>query len=402
MATVEYAALVVLVSVAAAAGGAAVARGEVATAVGDGLRRALCLVQSGDCLHPDGPQPCVVRSDTRAQDRRASVAVVRLADGRSVVREVRSDGTVAVTEVLSDEAGGAVVLGVRGTLHGRGVEANGEVGARGRIGYGRRFVVADGAAADRLIGRLGDDAPAVGGAVTGITRFLLDRDDPADERFAELGGRAEAIGVLQALGLEAGATALAGAAGGVRVERRTGRRAVLLRLHRELAATLGAPLGLAGVGGGRADEVVVETAFDRSGRATSLTVAGSGSIRGDASIHGLDAGGGDRVEAEARLDLADPVARELLEDLVERAGSADPQALGAARALGARIADRARIDVRTYATDRTEQVSGGRLGFVAEVGYEEVTALESARLVAAHGREPGLDWARRLDCVASA
>ena len=59
----------------------------------------------------------------------------------------------------------------------------------------------------------------------------------------------------------------------------------------------------------------------------------------------------------------------------------------------------ATADLRAYATDRSEQVSGGRVALGAELGYERVTAIETARLVAAAGREPGLGWSRRLDCL---
>jgi hypothetical protein len=403
MATVEYAALAVLVSVVTAVGGAAVGGERIPLAVAAQMRLALCLVQGGDCLGPGGPRPCVVRTDRSAEDRRVSIAVLRLADGRTVVREVRSDGSVAVTVLLSDQAGGALMAGGRLLWRGRGVQAGAEAGAGARAVYGRRFVVADGAAADRLIARLREEDPKVGGAVGGIARFLLDDGDPADERSVELGGRAEAAGVLEALGIKASAGGPAGVAGGVRVDRRTGERTLVLRLDRGLAATLAAPLGLARAGGGRTDEVLVETTYDRRGRAVALAVTGSAAVHGDVAAGGAGSRGGDRVEAQARLDLADPTARALLDDLVARAQHADAvAATAAARALAVRLADQARIDVRTYATSRTEKVRGGRVALLGEAGYEHTTLVESARLVAAHGREPGGGWSPRLDCVLAA
>jgi hypothetical protein len=107
----------------------------------------------------------------------------------------------------------------------------------------------------------------------------------------------------------------------------------------------------------------------------------------------LEAQGGDRLEAEARLDLADPSTRALADALIS-----DPS-LAAARALARRIADRARIDVRLYATAHEERRRGASVSFVGKLGIEQVDSTDTARLVAAAGREPGLGWARRLDCV---
>lgn len=401
MATVEYAALVVLVSLVTAAGGAAVDAQRIPRALAAQVGRALCLVQGGDCLGRGAPRPCVLRADERSRETRVSILVGRFADGRTVVREVRSDGSVAVTVLLSDEAGGAVAVGARLRWRGRGVAADAEASAKVRGAFGRRFVVSDGAAADRLVAQLAADDPPALGAVGGIAAFLLGRADAAHERSVELGGRAQAEGVLAAIGLEARADVLAGVAEGVRVDRRTGERTVVLRLDRAMGATLAAPLGLR-AGGERADELVVEIAFDRGGAPLSLTVAGATAVHGDAAIREFDASGGDRLEVEARLDLSDPAARALAGDVLDRARSADPAALAAARALAKRMADRARIDVRVYEMDRSERASGGALALGAEAGFEVVHTTESARLVAAHGREPGLGWSQRLDCVAPA
>lgn len=401
MATVEYAALVVLVSLVTAAGATAVGGERIALGVAAQARRALCVVQGGDCHGPGGPRPCVVRADTSSRDRRVSIVVLRLGDGRSVVREVRSDGSVVVTVLLSDQVGAGAVWGARGTWRGRGVQANAEASVSARGGFARRYVVPDGAAADRLITRLRDEDPPVGGAVAKTVGFLLGREDAAEERLVTFGVRGEASGALEALGLKAQAAALGDSAAGVRVNRRTGERSVVLQFDRGLEAELGAPLGLR-AGMGRALEVRAEMAFDRQGQAVSLTLAATGAIRGELAAGGLESGGGDRLDAEARLDLADPTARALLADVLARVRSGDGSAMGPARALGARIAERARIDVRAYATDRSERISGGRAAYVAELGYEKVDVVESARLVAAYGREPGGPWTRRLDCLVSA
>jgi hypothetical protein len=265
--------------------------------------RALCLVQGGDCLGRDGPEPCVVREDERSRRTDVSIVALRLADGRTVLREERSDGTVAVTVSLADEAGGR---GRRGRAPARPRararrqrEATASLGVR----FGRRFVAEDGAAADRLIRRLADEDPPAGGAAVGAGRFLLGRGDPADERSVTLEGRAEAVAALSALGLEARGEGLAGAAEGVRVARRTGERTVVLRVAGSTGVALGAPLGL-DVGAGRDRSLTVEATFDRRGTPIELTVAASRALAGKAALDRVGAVAGARASTPRRASTS--------------------------------------------------------------------------------------------------
>jgi len=399
MATVEYAALAVLVSLVTAVGGAAVDAERIPVAVARQLTRALCLVQGGDCLGRDGPRPCVVREDERGRRVDLSVLALRLADGRTVLREERSDGTVAVTVSLAGEAGGGIVAGGRVRTDGRELGASGEAIAWAGVRFGRRFVVAGAAAADRLIARLAAEDPPAGGAARGAARFLLDRDDPADERSVEITGRAEASAALSALGLRARAEGLAGAAEGLRVARRTGERTVVLRVERHLAAALGAPLGLQ-ARGAEDRGLTLEATFDRHGVPVELKLAAGRALHAGGRLDRVGgARGGVRVDTEARLDLADPTARALAARLLDRLTSLDGDALASARAVGERMAATARIDRRRYATTHDERTKGHRIAFLAELGAEVVHESTTARLVDAAGYEPGLGWTRRLDCL---
>jgi hypothetical protein len=138
----------------------------------------------------------------------------------------------------------------------------------------------------------------------------------------------------------------------------------------------------------------VELALDRRGSPSTLTVRAARGVHGEAELGPWRSGGGDLVEAEVRLDLADPELRSLARSLLT------PRALSAARALAARLAARARIDVRLYETDRRESVKGATGGlFLLKGGVEVIEVVRTGRLVDAAGREPGLGWARRLDCV---
>jgi hypothetical protein len=394
MATVEYVALIVLVCAALAIGSAAADAGALGGAVTAQMRRALCLVTGGDCLGPGGPAPCVVRADGRARDARVSVIVLRLRDGRHVLREERSDGTVRVTVAHGDAVGVGLGAGARLALGRRAVDASAELAGDAEATSGRAYVLPDGAAADRLIERLEREDPPIGGGLAGLLAFARGEEEGGeDERFTTVGGAADAKAALRALGIEVGASALDERTVGVAVDRRSGTRTVALRLASEITAVLGASLG--GLGKVREGSVDVALTFDRDGRAVALTVR---RVAGRATVlrlPGLVHRRGDRLELEARLDLADAHARRLIDRLVD--GD-----LGAARALAGRLAARARLDARVYRTRRDARTIGGSIAIGARVGGEVTTVVDSARLVDAVGREPGQGWMRRLDCVSVA
>jgi hypothetical protein len=375
-----------------AAGGTALPSADaIPRAVRDGFVRAFCLVSGGDCLSGP-PRPCVVGSDERSHERRAAIAVVRLADGRTVLREERSDGTVAVSVEDVARAGAALQGGARLTFGDKGLKAVASLALDGRGGEGRRFLLPDARAADALIARLAKEGP-------GVQRLLAGGGGPApDEEWwvAGAGGRVEAE--MQGLGFGAAAGARNAGVIGIRRRPRTGERTVVLRTDGDVVATLTAPFGRAGVGSPQ--RVAVEVAFDAADRPLALTVRGARGIEREARLGPHRAHGADLVEAEARLDLADPVAARQARALVEalRDGS-PPRALAAGRALGERLVAQARVDVRMYETERRSHVSGGSAGGLLEFGYEVVEETRSARLVAAWGREPGTGWMRRLDCV---
>src|ERR1700750_611102 len=96
--TVEYIAVLLLVTLVLGGGTAAASSGagaDITTAVPHQVMRALCIVTGGNCDRDTAP--CVTGSATDAKSWSATVAVVRLGHGRVLVRERRSDGTETVT-----------------------------------------------------------------------------------------------------------------------------------------------------------------------------------------------------------------------------------------------------------------------------------------------------------------
>ena len=394
-ASLEYVAVAAVVAVVLVAGGALAGAGAVPQAVASQVHRAYCLVAGGDCLGPGGPRPCVVRTRDHTREKRLKAVVARLGDGRTVLREDRSDGTVAVTLVDMAEATGGPKAPVKVEIGGKGVGAlvGGQLG--GRLTAGRRWIVADDAAAKRLVDRLEKDGAPVGAVGREMVRFLMDDAGGANERFARFGGVAEASAVIEGLGIGGvRAEGLASLALGVRIDRATGHRTFELAGDRELFAQLAAPL--ARVAGGLDRDIGVDLETGPGGTPVALTVRRTAEVHGEVRFGGTRASGGDRLEAEARLDLADPGARALVAELVGRARHADPAAFRAAARLAGRLAGQARIDVRLYATKRAERRGGGSL---FDLGYETSDRTETGRLIAATGREPGQGWARRIDCV---
>jgi hypothetical protein len=388
VATVEYAALAVLVSLAVVVGGAAADAPAIGAAVGGQLRRAYCVVAGGDCFARGGPRPCVVRSDSKLAENRVSLALVRLRDGRTVLLEELSDGSFRVSLTLSSGGGAGIELGADVRILGRTVRAGVDAEAGGDIGYGQTFVVADAAAARRLVERLEADGPPVGGAVPRLVEFLRGRgDDGEAERTAVVSTRAEAQAALEALGLGPRAGVLRGITGSVRLDRRTGDRTIGLRLGGELLGSLGAALAQASAGA--VSSAGAELVLDRDRRPRELVVRGVGGVHGEARMLSGGVAAGDLREIQARVDLTDPQVRALADRLL----GGD---LGAVRAFGEHLAREARIDVRHFALTRDQDSFGGRAG---GVGVQHHRLRETARLVAAEGRETGLGWSRRLDCV---
>jgi hypothetical protein len=382
--SVEWVALLgvvggVFAAAAAAAPGVAPA---VPRAVGATFERAFCLVSGGDCLS-GRPRPCVVRSRERTRERRASLALVRLADGRTVLREERSDGTVVLTVEDTASAGTSDRLEVRMAIGGHRI--NGSAGVRGgvRLGRGRRFVLPDAAAADRLLARLGEERAGARGVVAG-------QDLAGGERWWAVTHETQAKAALRLNRLGADVRLDGSTVAGVR-ERPSGERTLVLRTDSELVAALTGPL--ARVGAVAPGHASVELALDRDRAPVSLTVRVARGVQGEVRLGPWRSRSGDLLEAEARLDLADPVVRSQAASLLS-----PRRALPAARALAERLADWARIDLRVYETDRSESVKGAS-GGPLKLGYEVVEVVRSGRLVDAVGREPGLGWTRRIDCV---
>src|SRR4051812_1698716 len=354
------------------------------------VRRALCVVTGGEC--EVDRRPCVVGARQVEDDGAVDLAVVKIGSRELVLREARSDGTVAVTFVRDRRAGLALGAGVGGHLRigrrrlGVGVEAQATVLAA--LGGGTTWVLHDARAADRLMRRL-----IVDGA-----RALGRRVVP--------GGRPDATGApapASTSSQRALAVTLGGAAGpallgadltlssedvaGATTERATGRRTFVVRRRNGLVGSVTRAGRLAG----GLDETYTVT-VDRGGQPRDLGV-----------VRGGDLQGGGRWEAETHLDLSHEgnaaVARDFLREVVAprpRVGRVVP----VSAALRRRLESDGVRDERTYAlrSDARGLGLGGGSGLI-RLGGEYERRQRRLRLVRARQRGPDGLWRTRTDCL---
>jgi hypothetical protein len=410
-AAVEYVGLLALVAIVLGAG-ALLGGGEaVASAVGRGMQRALCVVRSGEC--DLDIRPCVVSAGGVEDDGSVDLFIVRLGSDEVVLREDRSDGTSAVTFARLRRAGVELSTGVGGHLQlGRrrlrmGTQASATVLAL--LGKATTWKLPDRASAARLVDRIVVDSPR------DLARRILDRGRPAggdapapSVRTATKGAGVTLAGSARRAGLELGAEDIAGAS----VDD-TGRHTYLVRRRNGLTFSFGTSVSRLGEAGHSGDELYTVTT-DRRGRPVDL-----GILRGDELRAGADlprtvqpaAGFLDvptsvhrRWETEEHLDLTDADSLAVAQGFLGQVISPRPhlgRLVAVSSALRRALDERGVLDARTYAISDGSTSGFGLGARVAKgvVGADYARSSHSARLVAAVQRGRDGLWRRRTDCV---
>ena len=100
---VDYVGVLLLVTVVLGAVALVADASGVPQAVDHQLLRALCIVRGGECEQDRAP--CPVATDRRKDAMSARILVFRIGEDKTVVREERSDGTIAITVAYGQEAG---------------------------------------------------------------------------------------------------------------------------------------------------------------------------------------------------------------------------------------------------------------------------------------------------------
>jgi hypothetical protein len=394
-ATTDYVALLALLALltAVAAGLAGAGAPGIVNAVVGQLRHALCVVGGGSC--PIAPRlPCTLASTRDAHHIAVNLAVVRLDDDRTVLRERLSDGTVRLTVTRRD--GGGAELGIGGhakvTAWGRslGVEGEARAGVQGVLGHGEVYDARDDRAADALLralregGRPAASEVFVDGGFRGLGRVA------GNIGFKEIGGQLDGVG-----------NAMLGA----RRDRRNGR--LTISLSAGAAGSGLASLIIGGAAGVLDGQAVLGLTLDRGGRPAELTLNATGRTAAGATLpDGIAAAvqqalppsashtGGRRWEMGSRVDLHDPAVA-----AAWRAFRASPTSVAATRRLGEQLRSHATVDVRTYALSSSSSGAGAAVALGIKLGGEFDHTIDRARLLTAVRRPPWGLWEQRLDCV---
>jgi hypothetical protein len=401
----EYVGVVLLVTtvlgvVAMAADGAGIPQ-----AVDRQMLRALCVVRHGDCEQDRAP--CPVATDRRRDAVAARVLVFRIGQDKAIVREERSDGTIAITVAFGKEAGIEVADGVHVSLslgHG-GIGLGGELTAAAVATRERGYtwLLHDPGAADALVRRLG------------VTKGRLEQQIaagrlPAPALTYEQGG-ARVQGTLSRGTVVGGALGLSSQdVSGTRTDARTGATTVYVQRAVEGSLSLTHEGITATAAHGNRERYAVT--YDADGRPIDLMVMTTGSFRIAADLPralqpviGLlsaPTGHGRLYVEETHLDLTDAENLRLASAFL--AQLRDPSAFGPAVAIAAAL--RRRLDTngivhaRTYDSDERRygiELSGSFEGL--GIGGELSHTREDTHLVAATTR--GLDgvWRTRGDCL---
>jgi hypothetical protein len=419
-ATVDYVALLGLVALLLAVGGAAVTVTGVGNRLLYALRQGVCAV--GGVLCPPPPEPCVVRRDAQRDNGSITIGVVRLGEDQALVVERLSNGKVAVTLVGGGHAGGEVGIGAGGSVAtgsdalGAGAEARAAVIAR--LGDGREWILPSEAAARRLIDQLGQNEtiPLLDGPVQAIDEIFGGGEDvrAPDIEWEEGGTGGDASGEADVGPATVSARVATGVSVGIRTDHRTGRRTYYLRLDAASSAALSAKLiGAAGAGSGATSVAVT---FDRHGKPVELSATAFRQLEGSLQLPpGLAAGRvlaqavahggvGGRLEVDAQLDLTAPANAEATKRLLDALGHpSDPGRLGRAVAgLGERIVNGARLDARVYGMTGDTYGGGARARVVVGVGASLEHRMEQSTLLGAWERPPDGAWVDRRDCTDAA
>jgi len=407
-ATLEWTALVAVVALVLAVGGAVAGAPGIVNAVGGALQRALCLVGGGDC-QPAEPKACVMSSTDSSARAGMEFSFVKLGGHVGLLREERSDGTFRLTLVDDVEAGLSAGKGFEARL-----ELDGLVNARAgtmsevevlaRLGRRRSWEVGSKDEADALQDRIERSVAerVVPDMLRGVASRVHNFADLPTPDESSLGGELQASG---SVGLGVGDDALAGLEARLGATRdRDGTTRVTFAVDGKASLDLRrAFFGLHAKGEASA---AVTVSFDRHGTATQLEVAAvaEGDARAvlpggppqGAAGRGMREG---RIEASATLDLTTSENAQVVERLLAALAPARADDLPrAAGELARRIAASGTLSAELRTTSR--DAYGGELAGAAgaRIGVSGEISRTSSKLVGAWWRPPGGVWDSRVDC----
>ncbi len=408
-ASLEYIVLLVI-STLVVGGGAMAVKGEgLAASVLAQFARGICIVGGGDCERDRAP--CIVNAQTTSQDLVVVVAVIRLAGGRTIIRQRSSDGTELVTLVESGGAGLELTAGGSISVGGAEYGAAASGSFSGRIARGRTWTVPSAAAAERLIAQLAPAAAVIAGRGSPPMRpprRSAAAPPPADITFGASGLSSIIGGRLAAAGISFEAEDLVGE----RLDHRTGQRTLTIARRNELLADL-SPLPASGLEGGLRRSELYTLTLDRAGNPIDLGVFGARRFHAGAKLPGavsalvpgvgnLPLRQGMLVEVEQHLDLSSAASRAVATAFIAALrgrGVGFGPAAEVSEALKARINSDGVTLVRSYGIEGRRSGFGGKLGAGVGLAGNYQRSVENATLLDARVRGIDQNWRARSDCL---
>ena len=380
--SLEYVGLVALVAAALAVAAPAAGLAGVPAQVAGAVRTGVCIVGGDVCRASDaaaaGLAPCTLAERRRGGGLAVTVLSVKLGGEHRFLVARRSDGSVAVAKIATDDLAASGGLGFEAGPLKAGVEA--EAGIRVAAGIGWEF--RDAASARRFL------AEAMQGLSPSVRRWPVAWRSGdaglATSGWAGLGVIAEDDRGRTARTPAAGIEVEAESAVGARIAR--GSTTLYLRAEATGPRTTGVLSGL--LGSGPRGPMVAEYTRDRGGpRELAFRVTARG-----AREHRV-------VETVARLDLRVPANRAVAERLLRHRAPWPP---AAARDLREAIRHAVRAGTVERSVFAVEDGSksleiAARLG--AEIGLEAGYAKVDRRLVAASAWTAGSTERAREDCL---
>jgi hypothetical protein len=414
------------------------------TRIADQVGLLICRIAGGDCTAQRAAvdKDCLVSSSTSKGGAAVTVAIVKVGEESTMIKQVYADGRTVFTLLKNGSVAAELIAGAKARAGKVGFDATASASAGGKLEGARTYTFTDPEEAEEFerqvrdhgsFGQVARDA-VEGFDPFGVKDWVLDNTigedvDPEDlpepdstyvSAEAFIKGEAKAIGNVVIA--DAGARGLLQYAGGARLYTSgpdEGKVELNLKIDAEAAANLGL-LTLGPEVEGKAQFIATVTLDkDHGYRPSHLRVVGTAGYNGDLSdadltlrptegqlkevqdalgagklesaAFGSTDGSGQQVEFRADMDLETDADRA---DALALFSGNVPAAVSAAN-LARRMDEEGRLTLQVYDTTSSNTEAGLKVGLGAGVGAEGSQSRDDRDLGGSWVREPGAGWSRR-------
>jgi hypothetical protein len=416
----------------------------IGTKLSDHVALIICRISGGDCAAQQAAldKDCLVASSTTKGSAAVTVAVVKVGEESTLIKQVYADGRTVFTLLKNGSVAAELIAGAKAKAGKVGFDATASVSAGGKLEGARTYTFTDPAKAkefEDMVRKHGSFEQVFRDTVEGfdpggVKDWVLDHTIGKDVDAGDLPkpdstyvsaeafvkGDAKAIGNV--IIADAGAKALLQYAGGARLYTSgpdSGKVELNLKIDAELAANLGLVTFGPNINGKGQFIATVTLDKDHGYRPSHLKVTGTAGYNGDLTDSDLAAkptegqikeiqdalkkgnlksaafgstdGSGQQVELTADMDLGSDAER--AEALALFTGAV-PAAV-AAGDLVRRVDEKGRLTFQVYNTTSSNTEAGLKVGLGVGVGAEGGQTRDDRGLGGSWVREPGGGWVVR-------